>query len=55
MLGEILWLYWDNGKENENYYSRCGVIGSLGFRIKISDSGKVQGFERRVRDLWFRA
>ena len=28
IIGNILWLYWDNGKENGNYYLGGGFGGS---------------------------
>ena len=41
-IGDILELYWDNGKENANYRSYRGYVGTIGFAHALT--GLLEAF-----------
>ena len=44
IIGYILGLYWDNGKENGNYRDHRGYIGIIGYILGLYwDNGKENG------------
>ena len=50
-IGIILGIYWDNGKENGNYYRVWGLgLRVLGFGLGVHDLGfRAWGFGLRFR------